>query len=1053
MPVDYARAEQAPQGRSDAVWGAGDVHRGHLNERVRLGFGGRGSAFGELGASQVVRVAGAGCGAKGRGGVGDPVAASVGGLGSAEAEMGERGPVGDDGLGCESAGGVVVESVGGGCVAGSPTAQCCCCGGGYKLTVDADHDKQVKITGLADTAASGTGTVTVADSFTVAPATATCTASPAAAAVAKGTNAADRTLTAKIAAPGSLAVTVTCQAAGHARTAQTVTFTAELAAGVATIGARAISGGECKTAAVVPDSADAAYTCTMAKGGTLNVEAEADAAATAAGLAVAWTATGGVTIDSQAQGTPTPVVGPDSTTLHRRTATATLNCTRNGTATAAAALGNSTKTALLAITCQTPVEIDGLDDTTKTGAGQVTVTFTVTPASATCTAEPAAASVSEGPNGQRTLSVSVGSPGSLEVTVACEAAGYVDGTRKVTLAAVLPCSEHLGTLASGRIERAGTITAAIECTSATRRKGSAAYYARRHTFTLDSPGWVTIDLANSPTNSSRLDTYLVLLSGHGGSGTQIESNDDGGPGTDSRLVDVFLQRGEYTIEATTYRTTATGNYDLRVEATVTGLQPSYDAYAGKELVVEFETGGFTPTASVTGSGLAVSATKSGTAASLSMTPSRTGAFSVTLSFSRPSGSGARSTWTAAARTVAASSAVIPVNSTCPAGQKTNPNPPAGTCILKSDAEMFAERGGKGRYRVTPALVAGTKKVAKASLDAYAGECGMRPGRLAAAMMAIGFWETPVTATALDTLYDVGDVKRDPARSPMTLSRGDFHQNGAQGKNAVLYPDNLRSGDADAGLPRRAFWHPGVGYWQLDTWESTKALNHAERADVERGGRRVADVLRDAYCRNNGSEAELVKEMNRQWHACEAGDCAGTYRNLYLGFVTGTGNEAFYVTTADNIGHHSVTGGAQMLEEGCRWGSTGTPFSCWFYDTDSYQGHADTGRATGDRSPATAISPYAAPFMSFTHDDKRYAVFPESFTGGTITRMKFVSTAKLVRTETANTWRTDTHNGGLQVRICQSPPDDDQCTWTDAADQNFKRRIRAVYPDANPDKNP
>ncbi|WP_419551644.1 hypothetical protein [Candidatus Poriferisodalis sp.] len=122
----------------------------------------------------------------------------------------------------------------------------------------------------------------------------------------------------------------------------------------------------------------------------------------------------------------------------------------------------------------------------------------------------------------------------------------------------------------------------------------------------------------------------------------------------------------------------------------------------------------------------------------------------------------------------------------------------GTCILKSDAELFGERGAKGRYRVTPALLEGTQRVAQQSLDAYAGECGMRPGRLAAAMMAMGYWETPVTATSApaDLLYDVGDVKRDPARSLMTLSRGDYHQHGATGNNAVLYPDNFQTGDAD-----------------------------------------------------------------------------------------------------------------------------------------------------------------------------------------------------------------------------------------------------------------
>ncbi len=437
--------------------------------------------------------------------------------------------------------------------------------GGYKLTVEAEHDKQAKISGLAATTASGLGQVTVTAGFTVAPPTAACTASPAAAAVANGTNAADRVLTAKIAAPGSLAVTVTCQAAGHARAIRQVALSAELAAGVATIGARAISGGECTTAAVVPADADAAYTCVMAKGGALHVEA--DAAATAAALALAWTATGGVTIDSQTQSTPTPVVGPDSTTVHRRTATATLNCTRNGTATATATLGGSTKTARLTVACQAPVTITGLDDTTKTGTGQVTVTdaFTVTPATATCTAEPASAAIAKGSSADaRILTATIAAPGSLDVSVACRAAGRYRAVRPVTLTATLPCADHIGLLKSGTVTRSGTITNDTACTTAHRGR-SGTYYTRRHTFALDSPGWVTVDLKNAASNADRLDTYLILLKGVGTTVTVIDTDDDSGDRTDSRLADTFLQAGTYAIEATTYRTGTTGNYTLTVD--------------------------------------------------------------------------------------------------------------------------------------------------------------------------------------------------------------------------------------------------------------------------------------------------------------------------------------------------------------------------------------------------------------------------------------------------------------------------------------------------------
>ncbi|MYK70162.1 MAG: hypothetical protein F4021_00515 [Acidimicrobiales bacterium] len=453
--------------------------------------------------------------------------------------------------------------------------------GRYRLNVNARHDKKVVISGLADSTESGAGAVAVAAGFTVAPATAACTAAPSTAAVTHGSGAPDRTLTADITAPGSVAVTVSCTAAGHGAAAQTVTLTAELAAGITTIGARALDGGECRTAAALPDGADAAYACTMAKGASLRAEAEATA--TAATLAVAWATTGGVTIASQQQDTATAVVGPDSTTLHRRTATAALQCTTDGTATATGTLGASTKKALLTITCLPPVQIHGLADTTATGTGQVTVTraFTVTPPTAACTASavPAEATVTQGGSGQRTVSVTMAAPASATVTVRCTNAGNAAGVATAEFSAGFsePCLDALGVLGEGAATRTGAIAADTACTSKARRPGSnLVYYARRHTFSLRVPATVTFDLGSADSNSRRLDTYLVLLSGRSadGVGTALGRDDDSGPSTDSRITKT-LAAGDYTVEATTYGSRRVGGYDLRVAAklavAITGL--------------------------------------------------------------------------------------------------------------------------------------------------------------------------------------------------------------------------------------------------------------------------------------------------------------------------------------------------------------------------------------------------------------------------------------------------------------------------------------------------
>ena len=87
-------------------------------------------------------------------------------------------------------------------------------------------DAAVAISGLADATESGYGTVTVSTGFAVAPGAARCGAVPATATVTAGQSADERTLTADVAAPGSVEVTVTCDAAGHASASQTVTLSA-----------------------------------------------------------------------------------------------------------------------------------------------------------------------------------------------------------------------------------------------------------------------------------------------------------------------------------------------------------------------------------------------------------------------------------------------------------------------------------------------------------------------------------------------------------------------------------------------------------------------------------------------------------------------------------------------------------------------------------------------------------------------------------------------------------------------------------------------------------
>ena len=219
---------------------------------------------------------------------------------------------------------------------------------------------------------------------------------------------------------------------------------------VTSLSVRAVAGGSCEAAAAPPAGADAGYGCVMAPG--RQFEAAADASATAAQLDVTWTVTGGVTLTGRSPGVATPSFGFGAATTYHRTATATLACTRAGTATATVTLpGATAMTALLTVSCLDAVQITGLEDTSDTGTGALDVAdeFTVAPATAACT--PTAGTVTPGAPATpatRTLTVPLTAPDSEQVTVTCTATGRARTLRTVTFAAVEACSETTAGLGS-----------------------------------------------------------------------------------------------------------------------------------------------------------------------------------------------------------------------------------------------------------------------------------------------------------------------------------------------------------------------------------------------------------------------------------------------------------------------------------------------------------------------------------------------------------------------------------------------------------------------------
>ena len=128
------------------------------------------------------------------------------------------------------------------------------------------------------------------------------------------------------------------------------------------------------------------------------------------------------------------------------------------------------------------------------------------------------------------------------------------------------CSiESLGTLRTVPLTRSASL--GRDCVSPNFTGELARYYS----FRIAERAEVQIDLT-----SSAFDAWLVLREGSDISGRSLANNDDGGPGTDARIVRT-LAAGAYTIEATSLRPDRTGAFTLRVARTGGSGEPAGDA--------------------------------------------------------------------------------------------------------------------------------------------------------------------------------------------------------------------------------------------------------------------------------------------------------------------------------------------------------------------------------------------------------------------------------------------------------------------------------------------
>ena len=388
------------------------------------------------------------------------------------------------------------------------------------------------------------------------------------------------------------------------------------------------------------------------------------------------------------------------------------------------------------------------------------------------------------------------------------------------------------------------------------------------------------------------------------------------------------------------------------------------------------------------------------------------------------------------------------------------------CIGKTVGQTSLSRA---KHEVTPGTLNGILASAEAALAARSDRdrCGLTVNKLAAFMLSVGFRETPFPS--------LRNVQPTPARSPMSLGRSDVV--GVATGNERLYSDGLQFSQ-----PRRAFFHAGVGWWQLDDLGATVwvQLNHAERADTglgvdgvfavgseDSGGGVVAKIFAQSYC--SGASNGLKKEALRSYQASQWAACGYWSYQDYLEkmkiwdmtpeeerqgqdppvYVNGCMDMQFpkiyldlgdaddlSVTITENEGQYSTSGGVDSRS--CRWadGVSGE-FDCFLYDTENPE-----GRMYSDNPDASTKgrSPLAAPFVAFTYggsNAQRFAVFPgsvlstlETRVGGTegpfATRYKAGPKSQNIR-KAPGSWSSTSYNLGttdsprlavLEVAFCR-----------------------------------
>lgn len=136
-------------------------------------------------------------------------------------------------------------------------------------------------------------------------------------------------------------------------------------------------------------------------------------------------------------------------------------------------------------------------------------------------------------------------------------------------------------------------------------------------------------------------------------------------------------------------------------------------------------------------------------------------------------------------------------------------------------------------------------------------------------------------------------------SPMTLGRADIS------KKLYSYDQNNSSNPY-----KRAFWHAGVGAWQLDPSGLGTNLHAEDAINTYSAANHVATYMASRWTTSSGTKAQRRANVWGAWFACSGGACETIFQTIY-----NSSTDTLTVTKDPSVGRYGGGHGRRAISWG------------------------------------------------------------------------------------------------------------------------------------------